>query len=111
MGSHALYPTKNVPVYLETKNLLKRHFGLFGFTGSGKSNLLSTLISKTMATSDPNNLLLFDANNEYFGLIFDALVEYDAHIIYVDDEAVEGSMREFLRGKNEFADAAAEEFM
>ena len=64
-----------------------------------------------MATSDPNNLLLFDANNEYFGLIFDALVEYDAHIIYVDDEAVEGSMLEFLRGKNEFADAAAEEFM
>ena len=111
MGSHALYPSKNVPVLLETKNLIKRHFGLFGFTGSGKSNLLSTLIAKTMDTPEPNNLLLFDANNEYFGLIFDALLKHDSHIIYVDDEAVEGSMREFLKGKPEFADAAAREFM
>ncbi len=111
MGSHALYPGKNVPVLLETKNLIKRHFGLFGFTGSGKSNLLSTLIAKTMDTPEPNNLLLFDANNEYFGLIFDALLKHDSHIIYVNDDAVEGSMREFLRGKTEFADAAAAEFM
>lgn len=111
MGSHALYPSKNVPVLLETKNLIKRHFGLFGFTGSGKSNLLSTLIAKTMDTPEPNNLLLFDANNEYFGLIFDALLRHDSHIIYVNDDAVEGSMREFLRGKTEFADAAAVEFM
>ena len=111
MGSHALYPSKNVPVLLETKNLIKRHFGLFGFTGSGKSNLLSTLIAKTMDTPEPNNLLLFDANNEYFGLIFDALLKHDSHIIYVNDDAVEGSMREFLQGKSEFADAAAKEFM
>ncbi len=111
MGSHALYPGKNVPVLLETKSLIKRHFGLFGFTGSGKSNLLSTLIAKTMDTPEPNNLLLFDANNEYFGLIFDALLKHDSHIIFVNDEAVEGSMREFLQGKTEFADAAAMEFM
>lgn len=111
MGSHALYPTKNIPVLLETKSLIKRHFGLFGFTGSGKSNLLSTLIAKTMATPEPNNLLLFDANNEYFGLTFDALLKYDSHIIYVDDEVIDGSMREFLQGRTEFADAAAKEFM
>ncbi len=111
MGSHALYPGKNVPVLLETKSLIKRHFGLFGFTGSGKSNLLSTLIAKTMDMPEPNNLLLFDANNEYFGLIFDALLKHDSHIIYVNDDAVEGSMREFLQGKSEFADAAANEFM
>lgn len=111
MGSHALYPGKNLPVLLETKSLIKRHFGLFGFTGSGKSNLLSTLIAKTMDSPEPNNLLLFDANNEYFGLIFDALIKYDSHIIFVNDDAVEGSMREFLRGKTEFADDAAKEFM
>ena len=111
MGSHALYPNDKVPVLLETKNLIKRHFGLFGFTGSGKSNLLSTLIAKTMETPEPNNLLLFDANNEYFGLTFDALLKHDSHIIFVNDEAVEGSMREFLQGRTEFANAAATEFM
>ena len=111
MGTHALYPNKRLPVMLETKSLIKRHFGLFGFTGSGKSNLLSTLIAKTMEMNEPNNLLLFDANNEYFGLIFDALLKYDSHIVYVDDDAIEGNMKAFLEGHVDYLDAAAEEFI
>ena len=111
MGTHALYPSKHIGVMLDTKALIKRHFGLFGFTGSGKSNLLSTLLSSTMETDTPTNLIVMDANNEYFGLLLDVLVKHDAHVLFVGDESIEASMQEFLRGRVDFIDEAAEEFI
>lgn len=111
MGTHALYPSKHVGVMLDTKALIKRHFGLFGFTGSGKSNLLSTLLSSTMETDTPTNLVIMDANNEYFGLLLDVLVKHDAHVLFVGDESIEASMQEYLRGRVDLIDEAAEEFI
>jgi len=111
MGTHALYTSKHVGVMLDTKSLIKRHFGLFGFTGSGKSNLLSTLLSSTMETETPTNLIIMDANNEYFGLLLDVLVKHDSHVLYVGDESIEASMLEYLRGRVDLIDEAAEEFI
>lgn len=111
MGTHALYPSKHIGVMLDTKALIKRHFGLFGFTGSGKSNLLSTLLSSTLETDTPTNLVILDANNEYFGLLLDVLVKHDAHVLFVGDESIEASMQEYLRGRVDRLDEAAEEFM
>lgn len=111
MGTHALYPSKHIGVMLDTKALIKRHFGLFGFTGSGKSNLLSTLVSSTMETETPTNIVIMDANNEYFGLLLDVLVKHDAHVLFVGDESIEVAMQEYLRGREDFIDEAAEEFI
>ena len=111
MGTHALYPSKDIGVMLDTKNLVKRHFGLFGFTGSGKSNLLSTLLSSTMETETPNNLIILDANNEYFGLLLDVLINHDSHILFVDDSGIELCMQEYLKGRVDLIDEAAEEFI
>src|SRR5207245_3013512 len=34
----------NVRAYLRVEDLIKVHFGIFGFTGAGQSNLLSMLV-------------------------------------------------------------------
>ncbi|MDJ0531441.1 MAG: DUF87 domain-containing protein [Xenococcaceae cyanobacterium MO_207.B15] len=39
---------KNVTAFIRTEDFVRVHFGIFGFTGSGKSNLLSTYISELL---------------------------------------------------------------
>ena len=82
-GTHTLYSQPHINVWLEVTNLFRRHFGIFGFTGAGKSNLLSTLVSEALTSGleDAENVVLFDVNNEYFGLLLDVLFSVDAHII------------------------------
>ncbi len=116
-GNHQIF--KNVSIYMDYYPLLNRHFGVFGFTGAGKSNLISTLISKSMLEApSPANILVFDINNEYFGLLFDVLLEKDGHVIFLTPDTVSGiALDAFLKGyyneKNfeEVLDAAAEEFI
>jgi uncharacterized protein len=35
-----------IPIYINFDNLVRYHFGIFAFTGGGKSNLLSNLLRK-----------------------------------------------------------------
>lgn len=39
---------KKVTAFVRTEDFVRVHFGIFGFTGSGKSNLLSTYISELL---------------------------------------------------------------
>ena len=115
-GSHTLYQSPPLNVLLDTDALFRRHLGIFGFTGAGKSNLLSTLVSSALGSGkDINqpteaNVLLFDVNNEYFGLLVDCLTKHDAHVVFIDDE-ISQSMAEFLEGDYALLDAAADEFL
>ncbi len=64
-----------VNVLLDVENCLKTHFGIFGFTGVGKSNLMSTFISKIFSKEDSiKKVLFFDLMDEYFGLLIDLFV-------------------------------------
>ncbi|MCY3412060.1 MAG: ATP-binding protein [Candidatus Heimdallarchaeota archaeon] len=58
--------------YFSSNNL---HFGIFGYTGAGKSNLLSTYISKSIIEEQDRCLkyLIFDINDEFTGLLIDIL--------------------------------------
>lgn len=67
----------NVRVYLRLEEFVKVHFGIFGFTGAGKSNLLSTLISKILSSSEPVKAVLFDLMGEYTGLLIDQLLQVE----------------------------------
>lgn len=111
LGTHTLYTVPPLHVLLDTDEFFNRHFGIFGFTGAGKSNLLSTLVNSTMETSSQTNLVLFDVNNEYFGLLFDVLLRNDAHVVFVDDSLIGASMRTLLQGNMQFLEAAAQEFI
>jgi len=64
-----------VRAFLRVEDLIKVHFGIFGFTGAGKSNLLSTLIRKLLVESkEPVKIIVFDLMSEYTGLLVDQLV-------------------------------------
>lgn len=111
-GTHTLYRSNPLQVLIDTDSLFRRHFGLFGFTGAGKSNLLSTLISRTFYAGQTNasNVVLFDVNNEFFALLVDTIVEFDAHVIFLDNE-INDSMLRFLDGDYSARDQAASDFL
>jgi hypothetical protein len=111
-GTHTLYRSNPLQVLIDTDALFRRHFGLFGFTGAGKSNLLSTLISRTFyaGQASASNVVLFDVNNEFFGLLIDTIVEFDAHVVFLDNE-INDSMVRFLDGDYSSRDQAASDFL
>lgn len=115
-GTHTLYRNPPLDVHIDTDALFRRHFGIFGFTGAGKSNLLSTFISNAMAAGkdvhaegEPN-ILLFDVNNEYFGLLIDVMCRRDSYVVYLDQE-IGQAMNAFLDGDLEAVDNAAHELL
>ncbi len=66
----------DVRAFLRVEDLIKVHFGIFGFTGAGKSNLLSTLVHKLLTEStEPVKVVIFDLMSEYTGLLVDQLVD------------------------------------
>lgn len=115
-GAHTLYRVPPLDVLIDTEPMYRRHFGIFGFTGAGKSNLLSTLVSKSLTTGKDEdregdvNIVLFDVNNEFFSLLTDSLVRHDSHVIFLDDEISE-TMSAFLDGDYARLDDAADDFL
>ena len=82
----SLVRDENVRVYLRVEELIKVHFGIFGFTGAGKSNLLSTLVRKLLSEvkTEPVKIVIFDLMSEYTGLLLDQLVQLqDGFIINI----------------------------
>lgn len=79
----SLVRDENVRVHLRVEELIKVHFGIFGFTGAGKSNLLSTLVRKLLSEvkTEPVKIVIFDLMSEYTGLLLDQLVELDEGFI------------------------------
>ena len=88
----------HVRAFLRIEDLIKVHFGIFGFTGAGKSNLLSTLIRKLLTQSqEPIKIVIFDLMGEYTALLLDLLVELDgARIINLGAQTVPESVLECL---------------
>lgn len=65
----------DVKILMRIDELLRTHFAIFGFTGVGKSNLLSTAVAKIFeSTQEPVKLVFFDLMSEYTGLLIDQLL-------------------------------------
>lgn len=66
---------QKVGVLLRIDDLYRTHFGIFGFTGVGKSNLLSTIVAKVFSdASESLKLVFFDLMGEYTTLLLDQLL-------------------------------------
>lgn len=91
-----------VRAYLRVEELIKVHFGIFGFTGAGKSNLLSTLVRKLlMESQEPLKIVFFDLMSEYTGLLLDQLVDLPGgRIINVGAQTVPESVLLYYSQKN-----------
>lgn len=79
---------EEVKILLRMEDLIKTHFGIFGFTGVGKSNLISTLISKLLSSKESVKIVLFDLLDEYTGLLIDQLLEIDGKIICLGENTL-----------------------
>jgi len=93
-----LLDNDEVKLLLDVEFFIKLHFGVFGFTGVGKSNLLSTIIRKLLKSNDNVKIILFDLANEYAGLLIDLLSVTDirASILNLDLDAIPKSFLNFV---------------
>lgn len=70
-------------VYLDAGKLMASHIGVFGNTGSGKSNTLASILNKyhelIPGASNSARIIVFDLNNEYGG---DAILPAGDKAIY-----------------------------
>jgi hypothetical protein len=62
----------DIPLYLDYDSLIRYHFGIFAFTGGGKSNLLSNVLRRILYHTD-NKVVIFDVSSEYAFLLADLL--------------------------------------
>src|SRR5262245_39682597 len=75
---------EDVGIKIRIEDLLKTHFGVFGFTGAGKSNLTSTLLTRVLLSSrETTKVILFDLMGEYTCLLIDQLVRDDIDALIV----------------------------
>lgn len=99
-----------VEVRMKVEDLLKTHFGVFGFTGAGKSNLISTLVFNLMSLADAGiKVVLFDLMSEYHPLLVDLLCELDtAYLLTLEMESLPGGSysANYLRSGGESERAA-----
>jgi len=90
---------ERVPVLVRIQDLLRTHFGIFGFTGAGKSNLVSTLVDTVLQHSqEPVKIVLFDLMSEYSTLLIDRLASrtQDAMLIALGEETLPASIVEYF---------------
>lgn len=101
-----------IETYVLVEELLQVHFGIFGFTGAGKSNLLSTLVAKLFEERtikrEPLKVVFFDLMSEYATLALDLLTQKNACLIGLEVQTFPGEVIEYLSGDKDKLDAASE---
>lgn len=93
-----------VGVKVSAEDLLRTHFAIFGFTGAGKSNLVSTLVDRVLnafSGEDPTHenvkVVLFDLMGEYSVLLADWLVKSpDACLLVMTEETLPEDVLQFM---------------
>jgi len=67
-----------IPIYVDFEKLVRYHFGVFAFTGGGKSNLMSNVLRRILMHTKDTKVIVFDISCEYVFLLLDLLT--DAHV-------------------------------
>ena len=66
---------KKIPIYVDLYKLVRYHFGVFSFTGGGKSNLLSNLFRRILYHTQDTKIVIFDISSEYPFLLSDVFID------------------------------------
>ncbi|MFU2319357.1 ATP-binding protein [Rahnella sp. PCH160] len=72
MGKHS--SSENLGVYVDTHNLILRHCGILGSTGSGKSNTTVSILKSILHGYVGSRIILVDPHGEYASAFPDAKV-------------------------------------
>lgn len=92
-----------VSVFLRIEDFLRTHFGIFGFTGAGKSNLISTLLSRVLRESkEPLKIVFFDLMGEYTALLIDELLrdDIDAYVVCLGENTLPHPVFRYINKEN-----------
>ncbi len=68
---------QEIPIYVDLYKLVRYHFGVFSFTGGGKSNLVSNLIRRILYHTKDTKIVVFDISCEYPFLLCDVFADSD----------------------------------
>jgi hypothetical protein len=89
--NHDLYDDEIEKIYGSfLKTISHYHVGVFAFTGSGKSNLTSLVLRKSVNSLPNMKFVIFDISSEYGINILDLLKSIPSRVIFTDE----------LRGKD-----------
>jgi DNA helicase HerA-like ATPase len=64
-----------IPIYVDFEKLVRYHFGVFAFTGGGKSNLMSNVLRRLLLHDKDTKIVIFDISCEYMFLLLDVLAD------------------------------------
>ena len=64
-----------IPIYVDFEKLIRYHFGVFAFTGGGKSNLMSNVLRRILLHTKDTKFIIFDISCEYVFLLLDILAD------------------------------------
>jgi DNA helicase HerA-like ATPase len=64
-----------IPIYVDFEKLIRYHFGVFAFTGGGKSNLMSNVLRRIILHTAETKIVIFDISCEYTFLLLDVLAD------------------------------------
>jgi DNA helicase HerA-like ATPase len=88
---------ERVPAYVRIEDFVRAHFGIFGFTGAGKSNLLSTYIAKLLDSPQVVKVVLFDLMGEYTALLVDLLnTMSSSYVVCIGERTLPEPVFEYL---------------
>ena len=79
---------QEIPLYVDLYKLVRYHFGVFSFTGGGKSNLVSNILRRILYHMNDTKVVLFDVSCEYPFLLCDVFMDPKIRSrIVLEDEA------------------------
>ena len=92
LGLVKMFEASNVPIpiYVDFEKLIRYHFGVFAFTGGGKSNLMSNVLRRILLHTADTKIVVFDISCEYTFLLLDVLADPDVNAKLVLERRIDG---------------------
>jgi len=100
----SLVSKEDIKINIDVEKFIKTHFGIFGFTGSGKSNAIAHLSRKLLKESKSNLVLIvYDLLDEYLATMIDLLIdeEIDAYYVNIEVSTLPGAVYNYINSKDE----------
>jgi len=85
IGIIEMFEGARIPIFVNFKKLVRYHFGVFAYTGGGKSNLVSNIVRRLIYHTRNTNILMFDIASEYVTLLLDILNDKTIPSVIVSD--------------------------
>ena len=79
-----------IPIYVDFEKLIRYHFGVFAFTGGGKSNLMSNVLRRILLHTQDTKIVIFDISCEYTFLLLDVLADPNVNAKLVLEHRIDG---------------------